>query len=45
MPENLDNANPTVYSATKERELLPDDENDDVVDKIDSREVFGKQIS
>ncbi|XP_060081564.1 cytosolic iron-sulfur assembly component 2B-like [Ylistrum balloti] len=40
MTGTLDNANPTVYEATKERQVTPDEENDDVVDKFDDREVF-----
>jgi metal-sulfur cluster biosynthetic enzyme len=36
----LDNANPTVFQRTKERDILPEDEDDDVTDKFDSREVF-----
>ena len=39
---SLDNANPIVYERTKERELRPEDEDDDVVDEFDDREVFGK---
>lgn len=38
---SLDNANPIIYERTKERERLPEDEDDDVVDEIDDREVFG----
>ena len=37
----LENANPTVFSARKVRETLPDEEDDDVTDRIDAREVFG----
>ena len=39
----LDNANPVIYECSKERDIRPEDEDDDVVDKIDEREVFGKQ--
>ena len=38
----LDNANPVVYECTKDRDIRPEDEDDDVTDKIDEREVFGK---
>ena len=37
----LDNANPVIYECSKEREISPEDEDDDIVDKIDGREVFG----
>ena len=36
----LENASPTLYERTKEREILPEEEDDDVVDDIDDREVF-----
>lgn len=37
---SLDNANPVVYERSKERKNCPHDEDDDVTDKIDDREVF-----
>ena len=36
----LDNANPTVYSKVGERIISPEEEDEDVVDVIDNREVF-----
>lgn len=36
----LENATPQIYEKTKEREVVPSEEDDDVVDVIDSREVF-----
>jgi len=36
----LDNANPTVFESTQERAVTEDDENDDVIDDIDEREIF-----
>ncbi|KAI8790555.1 cytosolic iron-sulfur assembly component 2B-like [Biomphalaria glabrata] len=36
----LDNANPVVFQATKERSVLPEEEDDSIVDKFDSREIF-----
>jgi len=36
----LDNANPTVFESTKERAVTEDEENDDVIDEIDEREIF-----
>ncbi|WAR12930.1 GALL2-like protein [Mya arenaria] len=38
---SLDNANPILYERTKERDLRPEDEDDDVEDEFDDREVFG----
>ncbi|KAJ8303490.1 hypothetical protein KUTeg_019886 [Tegillarca granosa] len=40
MAGRLDNANPVVYEQSKERLVLPEEEDDDCVDKIDGREVF-----
>ncbi|XP_052815540.1 MIP18 family protein galla-2-like [Mya arenaria] len=37
---SLDNANPILYERTKERDLRPEDEDDDVEDEFDDREVF-----
>lgn len=37
---SLDNANPAVFETAKDREVLPEEEDDDVKDKIDAREVF-----
>lgn len=37
----LDNANPVIFEQSKERQVLPEEEDDDVTDKIDDREVFG----
>lgn len=36
-----ENANPLVFQRSKERQILPEEEDDNVVDKIDDREVFG----
>lgn len=41
MTSTLINENPIVYEKTREREWQPEDENDDVQDEIDNREVFG----
>ncbi|CAH3042580.1 unnamed protein product [Pocillopora meandrina] len=38
MATTLENANPTIFLQKTEREVLPDEENEDVVDKIDERE-------
>lgn len=37
----LENINPTIYQKSTEREITTDEEDDDIVDEIDSREVFG----
>ncbi|CAH1779554.1 unnamed protein product [Owenia fusiformis] len=36
----LENENPLVFEAAKDRQITPEEEDDDVVDKIDNREVF-----
>jgi len=41
----LDNANPTVYEATKDRIVLPEEEDEDVTDLFDDREVFGTDFT
>lgn len=40
MAASLQNANPMVFKAKQERVILPEEEDDSVVDKIDEREVF-----
>ena len=39
--EGLENANPEVFEAALDRETLPEEEDDDVQDEIDAREIFG----
>ena len=41
-PEKLENVNPILYKKVEERQVTVDDENEDVVDEFDSREIFGK---
>ncbi|XP_065064203.1 cytosolic iron-sulfur assembly component 2B-like [Rhopilema esculentum] len=36
----LQNANPVIYDCQKDREITPDERNDEVTDKIDEREIF-----
>ena len=36
----LDNINPVVYQVSDDRAITADEEDDDVIDEIDSREVF-----
>ena len=40
MGVTLENANPTLYQRVGDREITSEDEDDDVVDEFDSREVF-----
>lgn len=37
---SLDNANPTVFLRSKERPVTAEEENDNVTDKFDCREIF-----
>jgi hypothetical protein len=39
--ELLENINPKLYRKCEEREITPEEEDDNVVDPFDSREVFG----
>ena len=41
MAGKLDNANPVIFEQSKERQVLPEEEDDDICDKIDDREIFG----
>lgn len=40
MRDSLENINPVVYQKKTERSVLPEDEDENVIDEIDSREVF-----
>lgn len=40
MATTLENENPTIFQQKKERDILPGEEDEEVVDKIDEREVF-----
>ena len=39
----FENANPTRFEKCSERQVLLDEEDNDIVDDIDSREVFGER--
>ncbi|XP_035678463.1 cytosolic iron-sulfur assembly component 2B-like isoform X2 [Branchiostoma floridae] len=39
-PDRLQNANPQLYGRTSEREVTPEELNEDVEDAIDAREIF-----
>ena len=41
---DLDNANPLVFEVTKERQILPEEEDDSITDKFDTREIFGRVL-
>ena len=41
----LDNATPNIYSKIEDRKVIDDEYNDDVIDVIDSREVFGESLT
>lgn len=43
--EQLENVNPTLYKKLDERKVTADDENEDVVDDFDAREIFGMNDS
>lgn len=36
----LENATPTLYEKSTEREITEEEEDEDIVDEIDSREIF-----
>ena len=38
---SLENVNPTIYQKSTRREITTAEENDDIVDEVDDREVFG----
>lgn len=40
MATTLENENPTIFQQKKERDILPGEEDEEVIDKIDEREVF-----
>lgn len=40
--ENLENINPKLYEKIAEREITAEEEDENVVDEFDAREVFGK---
>jgi hypothetical protein len=40
----IENVNPNVYKKSDEREITRSELDEDVIDPIDSREIFGKII-
>lgn len=41
MVENLENINPKLYKKLDEREITAKEQDEDIVDEFDAREVFG----
>lgn len=41
MSSDLENINPKLYRKCEEREISQFDEDDEVVDEFDAREIFG----
>lgn len=42
MPTEIENINPNVYDRIKERVLTANDEDENVSDPFDKREIFGE---
>lgn len=40
---SLENANPLRFERCSDRAVLPSEEDDDVIDEFDSREIFGER--
>lgn len=45
MPTEIENLNPSVYSKIKERAVTANEEDENIADPFDKREIFGKQIN
>lgn len=41
MMDNLENINPKLYKKVEDRQVTAAEENEDIVDAFDAREVFG----
>lgn len=44
MGENIENLNPKLYQKIDDRDITADDEDENVVDQFDAREIFGKKL-
>lgn len=44
MPTEIENINPNVYEKIKERQITANDEDENVSDPFDKREIFGKPM-
>lgn len=40
----LENVNPNVYKKISDRDIILEEEDDNIVDEFDAREVFGRFI-
>lgn len=41
MNDTLENINPKLYKKIDERQVTAEDENEDIADEFDEREIFG----
>ena len=41
--DRLENANPHIFAKTTERQVTLEEEDDEVVDEFDAREIFGEE--
>jgi hypothetical protein len=41
MSENLENINPKLYRKLDDREITAEEQDEDIVDEFDAREIFG----
>lgn len=41
MSDTLENINPKLYKKKDERQITAEDEDEDIVDEFDAREIFG----
>lgn len=40
----IENENPILYERCRERKITPEEEDDDITDPFDEREIFGKDF-
>lgn len=44
MEDSFENINPKLYKKIDEREITAEDEDEDIVDEFDAREIFGMYL-
>lgn len=44
MSENLENINPKLYKKLDDREITFEEQDEDVADEFDAREIFGTEL-
>lgn len=44
MGDTLENINPKLYKKINEREITAEDEDEDIIDEFDTREIFGMYL-